>query len=167
MESLEHLSWLEMETLYCGYVGAMQSFRAVDDMYQGRSETVVMEFRQVWGDKTPGPGPVVSAKATLKYATSAHLMFCFFLSTELRGTRGPSSKLLSPAFQPPLLFLWSPGRQQSWCWVQLLSQKPRCTAKGSHLEKGLNLALTFPLLSSVAPLLQMMRFEGRNKWHFR
>lgn len=71
----------------------------------------------------------------------------FFLSTELRGTWGPSFKLLSPAFQPSPLFLWSPGREQSWCRGQLLSQKPRCTAKGRHLGRGLNWGLALPLLS--------------------
>lgn len=126
--------------------GATERFGAVGDTYKARFETLVMKFSKVWKI----PGPVVLAKAAFKYATGDHLICCFFLSVELRGSRWPSSKLLSPDFQPPPLFLRSPGRQQSWCWGKLLSQKPRCTAKGRHLEIGLNLGWTLPFLSSVA-----------------
>ena len=89
----------------------------------------------------------------------------FFLSTELRGTRGPPSKLLSPASQPSPPFLWSCGRQQSCCRGQTFSQKPRCAAKGRRLEKGSSWEPTWPRLS-LWPLSSPCWGSNRKKWHF-
>lgn len=47
MESLDHLSWAEAETLFCGCVGATEHLGAIGDTYKARFETLVIEFKKV------------------------------------------------------------------------------------------------------------------------